>query len=295
MVPVILFAYARPEHLGRTLACLRENQVPHIYAFSDGPRSADVAPRVAAVRSMLRAIDWCEVVLREREENLGLGRSIRSGVSEVLAQHEACIVVEDDLICVPGTYHYLQAALEGYQDEPRVMSVTGWTHPRLIPPGVGEQPYFDGRAECLLWGTWRRAWIGMQDDAQTLLQRCRAAGIDPYGYGADLPDMARVELKQNIWAVRWLYWHILNHGLCLRPPWSMVEHRGFDDLATHAAAATWLAQAPLRVAPPIPTVWPEPVEAQACRQLHQQFSTAHLPRLRRLYQFVRRAVAALKP
>lgn len=288
MIPVVLFAYARPEHLGRTLACLRENQVPRIYAFSDGPRSAEIAPRVATVRRMLRAIDWCEVILQERETNLGLGRSIRSGVSVVLQQHEACLVVEDDLICVPGTYHYLQAALAAYRDEPRVMSVTGWTHPRIIPPGTGEQPYFDGRAECLLWGTWRHAWVGMQDDAQTLLQRCRAAGIDPYSYGTDLPNMARVELKQNIWAVRWLYWHILNHGLCLRPPWSMVDHIGFDTLATNAAAATWLAQPPLRAAPPIPTVWPEPVEALACRQLHQQFAVAHLSLLRRLYQFVRR-------
>ncbi len=53
---------------------------------------------------MLRAIDWCKVVICERESNLGLGRSILTGVTEVLNNHESAIVHEDDLICVPGTY-----------------------------------------------------------------------------------------------------------------------------------------------------------------------------------------------
>jgi len=52
-IPIILFAYTRPDHLRRTLACLRENQVPLIYAFSDGPRTPDKAPLVAQVRDIL--------------------------------------------------------------------------------------------------------------------------------------------------------------------------------------------------------------------------------------------------
>ncbi|EGV18428.1 nucleotidyltransferase domain-containing protein [Thiocapsa marina] len=35
LVPVALFAYARPEHLLRTLACLPGNRVPLIHAFSE--------------------------------------------------------------------------------------------------------------------------------------------------------------------------------------------------------------------------------------------------------------------
>src|SRR6266702_2481552 len=59
-IPVVLFAYARPDHLRQTLDCLRVNQVPQIYAFSDGPRTPDKAPAVAEVRQTLRSIDWCE-------------------------------------------------------------------------------------------------------------------------------------------------------------------------------------------------------------------------------------------
>lgn len=270
VIPVILFAYARPWHLRRTLACLRENQVSLIYAFSDGPRTPDKAPLVAQVLEILRGIDWCEVVLCEREENWGLGRSILAGVTEVLSKHEMCIVFEDDLICVPGTYQYLAAALHQYKDDPRVMSVTGWTHPLVTPNDVTDQPYLDGRAECWVWGTWARAWQGMERDAKSLMLACEAQGGDRNKYGSDLPAMAEVELQRNIWAVRWLYHHILLGGLCLRPPWSMVEHIGFDAQATNAGSAGQWANPPLRPCPPLPSAWPAAHEHPACAALHRQ-------------------------
>lgn len=291
--PIILLAYARPDHLRQTLDCLRENQVPLIYAFSDGPRTPDKASAVAQVREMLRAIDWCEVVLCERETNLGLGRSILTGVSAVLSEHEAAIIFEDDLVCVPGTYDYLCAALEHYRDDPRVMSATGWTHPLVTPSDITDQPYFDGRAESWIWGTWARAWQGMQEDARTLMRKCQAEGIDVYRYGADLPSMAEAELQINIWAVRFLYWHILNRGLCLRPPWSMVEHIGFDVEATNAKAESWIKNPSLKPCPPIPPQWPAPVEHPACRNLWHEVGGKRPTVPVRLYRFGRRVAAGV--
>lgn len=287
-VPIILFAYARPDHLRQTVECLRENHVPLIYAFSDGPRAPDKAPAVAQVREMLRAIDWCEVVLCERETNLGLGRSILTGVTEVLDKHESAIVFEDDLVCVPGAYEYLCAALERYKDDSRVMSVTGWTHPLVTPSDITDQPYFDGRAECWVWGIWARAWQGMRENAMTLMEKCKAGGIDVCRYGADLPAMAEVELQENIWAVRFLYLHILNRGLCLRPPWSMVEHIGFDADATNAGNESWVKNPPLKPSPPIPTQWPVPVENAECARLHRKMCGARPTIPGRLYGFARR-------
>lgn len=268
IIPIVLFTYARPDHLRRTLSCLRDNRVPLIYAFSDGPRIPEKAGIVEQVRTILRGVDWCDLVLYEREENLGLGRSILTGVTEVLAEHESCLVFEDDLICVPGTYDYLCAALHNYCEDPRVMSVTGWNHPRVTPAHVGNQPYFDGRAECWVWGTWARAWAGMNDRAaKEMMLTAEGRGIDRNTYGADLPVMAETELNRNIWAVRLLYHHIAQGGLCLRPPWSLVEHIGFDALATNASSPDKWANPPLQPCPPIPSVWPAPVEHPDCASL----------------------------
>lgn len=268
-IPIIIFAYDRPDHLTRLLACLRLDQVPLVYAFSDGPRSPDNLQSVNKVRSILKSVDWCEIHIVERERNLGLGKSILTGVSEVFQKHESIIVFEDDLICVPGTYQYMISALNNYQDDYRVMSVTGWTHPKITPMDISDNPYFDGRAESLAWGTWARAWKGMKQDALTLMKTCQRKGIDVYRFGADLPEMAQVELKMNIWAVRFIYWHILNRGLCVRPPWSMVEHIGFDAQATNARISDFWSNPPLNDCPHLPKFWPEPIEHPKCAGLWQ--------------------------
>lgn len=271
-IPVVLFAYARPEHLKQTLDSLRENNVPLIYAFSDGPKTPDIESRVYQVREMLHQVDWCEIHIVERENNLGLGTSILTGVSDVFQKYDTVIVFEDDLICVPGTYDYLCLALEEYKNTPNVMSVTGWTHPLATPNDIVDQPYFDGRTECLVWGTWKRAWQGMEQSALAMIEECKKRNIDIYRYGADLVGMAQEEKIRNIWAVRFSYLHILNKGLCLRPPYSLVQHIGYDIESVNVKTVEgykWHVELPSSCAP-IPERWPKPVENPQCPELWQK-------------------------
>lgn len=265
-VPVVLFAYSRADCLRRTLDCLRLNGIPRLLVFSDGPKTSEQGRRVDEVRRLVRSIDWTEVSLIERPENLGLGASIRAGVAEALEQFEAVLVFEDDLECVPGTYAWLSAALEAYRDDAAVMSVTGWTHPRVTPRGV-EGPYLDGRAECLAWGTWRRSWRGMDRSALELIDECERNGVDPYRYGKDLVDMAAQERKRNLWAVRWTYHHMAQRGLCVRPPHSLVNHIGLGEGATNAGGAVEWTLPRLADCPPLPRSWPRPPEHPDCARL----------------------------
>jgi hypothetical protein len=265
-IPVVLFAHARPVHLARALGCLQENRVPKLWVFADGARNAADAVAVAETRALLRRTNWCDITLIERASNLGLGHNVLSGVTEIAAQYDAFIVWEDDLICVPGTYDWMAAALRFYADNERVMSVTGWTHPRVAPAGQ-TKPYFDARPESWSWGAWSRSWRGMPEE--TALEKMAALqrrGIDPAVCGADLPLQAAAETSRNLWACRWAYHHLQHDGLCLRPPWSMVDHSGFDALATNAPESSGWHHAALRAEPPAPWPWPEPREERECRE-----------------------------
>lgn len=269
-IPVVLFVYARPVHTARVLACLKENQVPLIHAFADGAKNGDDAAAVSETRALLKSVGWCDLRLVEREQNLGLGRNVIAGVSAIAKEYGAFIVWEDDLICVPGTYAWMCAALKRYAGDERVMSVSAWTHPRVTPGELDGAPYFDARAECWVWGAWARSWADMEpENALEKMGRAAARGVAGDAYGADLPAMAWVEAVKNIWAVRWLYHHLARGGLCLRPPWSMVEHIGFDASATNAAGAQAWANPALRTTPSVPFRWPEPREHPACRGLWQ--------------------------
>jgi hypothetical protein len=128
----------------------------------------------------------------------------------------------------------------------------------------------------------------MDKDAKTLMEECRSRGVDIYKYGADLVEMAENELATNIWAVRFLYLHILRGGVCLRPPWSMVEHIGFGAEATNAGAEIWLKNPPLRTAPPLPAVWPAAVESPECSRLHQAICGGQPIKTNTLSRMIRR-------
>lgn len=272
VVPVAVFAHRRADTLAAVLACLRDQRVPLMYVFVDGPARPEHEADVNAVREIVRAIDWCECRLDISEGNRGLGVSIKRAVGQVLARHEAAIFIEDDLVTVPGTYAYLCQALKAYRDDPRVMSVTGWTHPRITPAGVGTMPYFDGKGECWVWGTWARCWPGMETPALEIMRRCEAAGIDIRRYGPDMPHMAEEAAARNLWAIGWWYHHLLHGGLCLRPPWSTAEQICWDaerSTTTNISMAAWM-NPPLRACPPVPQAWPEPREHEACVPLWRQ-------------------------
>ena len=272
-VPIALFAFRRPDLLGRTLDALRANDVRVIHAFSDGARDAADVEGVSQVRQMLRAVDWADVRLVERERNLGLGHSIVSGVSAVLVEHNAVIVCEDDVVAVPGTVAWLSAALAHYRDNPKVMSVSAWTHPHVTPPELGSAPFFSGRVNTLFWGTWARSWRGMESGtASELLAEYSARGGDPSAYGVDIPAQAAVERERNIWAVRFIAQHMAHGGLSLCPPWTMVEHIGYEPRATNAVHDPLWHQPPPRGVVPVPAAWPDPVEHSGIAELWRKIA-----------------------
>ena len=157
-IPVALFAYARPDHLKQTLDGLKRNNVPLIYAFCDGPKDETKIEKVEEVRSLIRSIDWAKVIITERETNWGLGTSIRAGITEVLNKHDKVIVIEDDIVMRPGAYEFTCNALNHFENDVRVMTVSMWNHPMLLLQEKSYNGFFSKRFMCWGWGTYKWAW-----------------------------------------------------------------------------------------------------------------------------------------
>ncbi len=244
--------------LVRTLAALRANGVPLIYAFSDGPRNASDTADVTEVRRVLRGVDWAEIHVVERPENVGLNASLIRGISEVLHIHDDVVVCEEDIEFSQGVYSYLLAALERYRDEPRVMSVGGWTHPRMTPSDARDVPHFTGRFTEWGWATWRRAWAGFPNVSPIELRdRCVARGIDFGKYGRDVADWVASNPEDLSWDYAFNLHMMLHDGLALLPPRAMTEHIGYDEKSTHPQdRSEWNDHA--EPPPPLDQVqWPE--------------------------------------
>jgi len=236
LAPVALFVYNRPEHTRRTLESLRRNEGSdrsRLVIFSDGPRedaSEDERHKIENVRHLIRENRWCahcEIV--ESHKNMGLARSITSGVDSVLEMSKRIIVLEDDLELSPGFLRYMNRALDLYEDESRVYQVTGYMVPnKRSAPSTG----FLRIISSWGWGTWKRAWRHYDSDVAGLLEKVRNKGRAEFDLGGvahqfhDLERNARGDL--NTWAVRWYASVFLNDGLCLYPRNTLVKNIGID-------------------------------------------------------------------
>lgn len=269
VTPVVLFVFKRADLVKQVLDCLSKENIPILYVFSDGPRCELDKLEIDIVRRMIENISWTHVIKDYQVKNLGLGKSIKRGVEIVFREYDQIIVFEDDLVCVQGTYSYLCRALNHYSNDDTVMSVTAWTHPKIIPLSVNSDPYFDGKAECWVWGTWKKSWAGMENSALDIYNECVKNNIDVLKYGSDLPKMAVEAEEKNLWAIGWWYLHMLNNKLCLRPPHSMIETIGWDGRGVTITPdmKEWENPKPLKECPSIPERWPDSVENSECPKL----------------------------
>ncbi|MEK9940659.1 MAG: glycosyltransferase, partial [Methylotenera sp.] len=140
--PVIVFAYNRPEHLQRTLSALAETEYADkspLIIFCDGPKSGQSIQKLDLVKAVANHHIWVEKFASVRVEfsksNLGLANSIINGVSSVLKDYDAAIVLEDDLIVAPDFLKFMNDCLTYYRDDSHIGSVTGFCPLKQIPKG----------------------------------------------------------------------------------------------------------------------------------------------------------------
>jgi hypothetical protein len=242
LAPIVLFVYNRPSHTLKTLEALQTNELAGqsvLYIYADGPKegaSMDEVQKIAETRRVVKSKQWCkEVILIEQQSNKGLADSIIIGVTEVVNKHGKIIVLEDDIVTSKGFLKYINDALTFYEEETKVMHVSGYMFPiRSSLPAT----FFYNSNSCWGWGTWQRAWRYFNNDAQYLLsalddgQLKNKFNIDG---GYDFYDhlKANVDGRLKTWAVKWYASFFLQNGLALHPYPSLVNNIGQDGTGEH--------------------------------------------------------------
>ena len=240
--PVVLFAYARPDHLKRTVASLLLNPeaaATHVTVYCDAPKKPEHKPAVDTVRRYVDSLSGFASVTRVyRTENMGLARSIVQGVTETLHTHDRVIVLEDDLELSPHFLRYMNDGLDCYRDAEQVASIHGYWYPAgaSLP-----ETFFLKGADCWGWATWARAWAHFEPEGAKLLADVRTRGLErEIDYDGNYPHMKilrrQVSGKNDSWAIRWHVSCYLANMLTLYPCRSLVDNIGHDDSGTNCRA-----------------------------------------------------------
>jgi GT2 family glycosyltransferase len=257
---IAVFVYRRAEHARRMLRSLLANPLAlksPIRIYCDGPRGDQDAGEVARARAVVRELAPAHARVVERERNLGLARSVIAGVTEVVAEHGAAIVIEDDLELSPFALEYFNAGLERYRGEERVMHLSAY----MYPVGVAlPEAFFYREATCYGWATWARAWRHFEPDGRKILQAVGERGarreFDVEG-AIDFFGMLEAQIAGRVdsWAIRWYGSLWMRGGLALHPGRSLVRNTGFDGSGEHSGSsesyAVELSPAPVRRFPAV--------------------------------------------
>ncbi|QXV66664.1 glycosyltransferase [Mucilaginibacter sp. 21P] len=257
--PIALFVYNRPDHTSETLAHLRKNELAsesELFIYSDGAKTAKDEPGVLEVRRIAREVTGFKTIkLIERESNLGLAKSIISGVTDLVNTHGRVIVFEDDLVSSPYTLKYFNDALERYQNDDKVMHISSY----IFPLENSELPetFFFRAAFSWGWATWDSAWKNFEPDIDKLIPKFDEQKINQFSIEGTMNFWKQMldfkAGKNNSWAIRWYASVFLNGGLTLNPSRSLVHNIGHDGSGTHSNIenmySTHVAQQPVSYFP----------------------------------------------
>lgn len=260
--PIILFVYNRVFHTKETLKSILANKEAvdtDLYVYADGPKRSEDKASVEKVRSLFQGLQgFKSVTVREREKNFGLAQNIIAGVTEVIAQHDKAIVLEDDLVLSPHFLRFMNENLDRYQANHTVGSIHGY----LIPTDTKlPEAFFLRGADCWGWATWRRAWDLFEKDGKKLLSQLKDLNLehsfDMGGIAGNL-DMLKAQVlgKNNSWAIRWHASLFIANKLTLNPGRSLVNNIGTDNSGEHCITtdvySTSLSQQPITFSESIP-------------------------------------------
>ena len=244
--PIALFVYARPDHAHRTVEALLQNpeaSSSDLIVFSDAAPTLDNEESVRRVREYIASIQgFRSLTVHHRPHNFGLAKSIIEGVTQVLADHERVIVLEDDLETSPHFLRYMNEALDRYEDDSRVISVHGYVYPteEMLP-----ETFFLRGADCWGWATWRSGWAYFNPDGQYLLDELKRQNLlktfdlnGAYSYSRML--QGQINGRNDSWAVRWHASAFLANKLTLYPGRSLVLNIGNDGSGAHCGTTNVL-------------------------------------------------------
>jgi hypothetical protein len=245
---IAIFAFNRPKHLSECLSSLEKCTGFQNYEgtiFIEGARNEfekSLVEECYVVADNFANEHHFNVI--KRQSNLGLARSIRSGIDQIFESSSSIIVIEDDLVLHSGFLEFVSSGLAKYVNEKKVASISGYQYPIHRTP---TSPVFLLGADCWGWGTWSDRWNDTNFDAPSLIHEIRERNL-VHQFNLDGTNNYTGMLEQLVngdidsWAVPWHASMYLQNRLTLYPPTSFVSNEGGDGSGTHFGISNTYSQ-----------------------------------------------------
>lgn len=243
LVPIIIFAFNRPEALKNTIHSLLQNKEAkdsELYIFVDGarPNKPEEREKVKAVQEYVKRIDgFKNIHYTFSEKNKGLANSIIQGTTRIINEYGKVIVVEDDLYVSSSFLRFMNEILDKYEKDKRIFQVSGYGSKIKRPSDYPYDIYLNERAQSWTWGTWKDRWVTVDWEVKDY-KELKSSKLKQRKFnrrGSDLFKMLKgyMEGKNNSWYIRFTYSMYKQGRYSINPIRSLVRNDGFNSEATH--------------------------------------------------------------
>jgi hypothetical protein len=239
LAPIGLSVYAREHHVKQTVQALLKNKMASesiLYIFSDAPQSGDEL-KVKKVRKFLKQIEgFKDIIIIERTENSRV-KNGRDGIKMMLEKHGRMIFLEEDIVTAPKFLEFMNQALNFYQNDHRIISITGYSPPFKIPPNYKKDIYLSPRFSAWGYGIWKNRYdrIKMNIEGYNEFLKDKAAVKKFRMGGEDLLYLLKLEAESQIDAldVKIMFQQFQNNLYTVSPTISLVQNIGHDGTGVH--------------------------------------------------------------
>lgn len=246
LAPIVLFVYNRLDHTQGVIETLSKNFLAgesELYVFSDAAKSEKGIDKVNEVRKFIHDNSWHhsfkKVSIIEAEKNKGLARSVIGGVTKIIQEFGKVIVVEDDLLLSPYFLNYMNGALDYYQEDKKIWSVSGYSFPMKSLKKYSHDVFYSYRGCSWGWATWSDRWETVDWKVkeyeqfigdQKWIERFNRGGVD-------LTNMLKMQMEGQIdsWAIRWCFSQSNQDMYTVYPRISYLENAGCDGSGVHSS------------------------------------------------------------
>lgn len=265
--PIALFAYNRKRHLINTVKALQDCSLSNqsdLFLFIDGPKSD---AKSTQKQEVIDVVDYAKTIngfksikIIEQQNNLGLANSIINGITQVLQNHKAVIVLEDDMLVGNDFLVFMNEALLKYENENAIAGVSGYSFP------IQEKlPYFTRTGSCWGWATYKRVWDNFLNARNTLnLDLIPAHELALFNVYDSVYSTMFLQSKQGLiqsWAIEFYLYYFSQKQYFLMPGLNLIGNTGFDGSGVHQKNGNFLTDKNL-VMDQINLTFPNQIEEQ---------------------------------
>ncbi len=233
--PVGISVYRRLDHLRKTVEALSNNRLAtetDIYFFSDAAVPGD-EDRIAKVREFCQAVrGFRTVTVVQRQTNDRVNNN-RNGIRQLMKSYGRFIWLEEDIVTAPGFLAFMNEALDFYEKQRNVISISGYCPPIKIPNGESDV-FALNRFSAWGFSTWKEKFdidLLENQDYELSQQQIRALNAN----GKDVVNMVRKEATGMIDAldVKVMYFQAKQNMVTVYPAKSLVQNIGHDGSGMH--------------------------------------------------------------